>query len=227
MYEAHRPRAIAAAAAQAAERWSIPAVEGPIVGQRRDAREETQQARREREAERARGYEAGLAAGTAEQQRLTAELQARVQRLDAILDALAKPMETLEAAAEQQLLALVLAIGKQLARREIRAQPGEIIGLIRESVGRLPPPARDVRVRLHPDDAAIVREQLAQPAGNRAWTLIEDPTQARGGCLVLTETSCIDQRFEARVNALVCTLMGDERAADRARVDGHENGDSG
>lgn len=205
----------------AAERWSLPAVEGPIVGAYGDAgggpgvRGESDRRTGAREAEHARGYEAGLAAGRAEAQHLTSEACARVQRLDALLDGLARPLAESDEAVEQQLMQLALAIGTQLARRALRAGSAEIIALIRESVARLPPPARDVRIHLHPQDAALVREHLSAPAAERAWTLVEDPAQSRGGCLVLTETSRIDQRFESRVNAIVCTLLGDERAADR------------
>lgn len=216
MYEAQRLRSIAATAAAAAERWSLPTVEGPIVGGRKPPGADSEQARREQEAERARGYQAGVAAAQETQQRLTSELQARVERFDSLLSALTKPVTAVDEAVERQLLALALAIGKQLARRALQTDSGEIINLIRESVGRLPAPARDVRVHVHPDDAATVREHLAQPAAERAWTLVEDPTQTRGGCLVLTETSRIDQRFEQRVNAIVCTLLGDERATDRS-----------
>ena len=52
-----------------AERWSLPAVEGPIVGMRRDTRardaENTRAGEAARKAEMDRGYEAGLSAGRA------------------------------------------------------------------------------------------------------------------------------------------------------------------
>ncbi len=216
MSEAARLRAMAAAAGAAVERWSLPSVDGPIVGGRRDLTAENDSAERVSQAERKRGYDAGVAAGQAEAQRLTGELKARVQRLDSALALLAKPLAEMDEQVHGQLVALALAIGKQLARREIKTSPGEIIALIRETIERLPPSAREVRIRLHPDDAAIVREHLSPPTAERAWTLVEDPTQARGGCLVRTESSQIDLRFESRVNAIVSSLMGDERDGQRA-----------
>lgn len=220
MSEAGRLRAIAAASA--AERWSLPTVEGPIVGERRDIDGAGIDAGdRASQAQRDRGYEAGMAAGRAEMQRLKGELQVRVRRLDSVLAVLAKPLAELDADVQQQLLLLALAIGKQLARREIKAHPDEIIALIRESVGRLPASAREVRIHLHPQDAALVREHLSAPETERAWTLVEDPTQSRGGCLLRTDSSQIDQRLETRVNAIVGSLMGDERAGARGvRSDG-------
>ena len=210
MSEAARLRALAAAAA---ERWALPAVEGPIVGARRSAPTEAQV--RAAQAEQARGYEAGLAAGRTEIQRQSSELATRIQRLDAVLGALAKPLAQLDEQVYEQLTRLALAVGKQLARRELNADPTQVIALIREAVGQLPLSVRDVRVHLHPEDAAVAREHLAAPAQERAWSIVEDPTQSRGGCVVRTDSSQIDARFETRVQALLVSLLGEERAGQR------------
>lgn len=213
MSDASRLRAIAAAAASA-ERWSLPEVQGPIIGVRR--REvDPAQAALNLEKERSRGYEAGLAAARTEVERLRADLEARAKRLESLIGSLGKPLASLDQEVERQLALLALAIGKQLARRELKSSPQEIIPLIRECVGRLPIAARDVRVHLHPEDAALVRESLAAPEGERAWKLIEDPTLSRGGCLVRAEASQIDARLESRVAALVASLFGEDRAGAR------------
>ncbi len=214
MSEAARLRAIAAAAAAAAERWSLPTVEGPIVGGRRREPDSAQAARLTAAEQAAR--EAGLAAARAEIDRLKSELDARVKRLDSLLALLAAPLAALDEEVQRQLTLLALAVGKQLARREIAAHPDDIIPLIRECVGRLPAAARGVRIHLHPEDAALVREHLAAPAGERAWTLVEDPTLSRGGCLVRAEASLIDARLESRIAAVAASLLGEERTGPRA-----------
>jgi flagellar assembly protein FliH len=94
-----------------------------------------------------------------------------------------------------------------------------VIGIIRESLSQLPASARDVRIHLHPEDAATVRERLAAPTNERAWTIVEDPTLTRGGCMVRTETSQIDVRFESRVNAVIASALGEERAPERPTPD--------
>jgi flagellar assembly protein FliH len=113
------------------------------------------------------------------------------------------------------LLQLALAVGKQLARRELRIDPAQVIAIIRESLGQLPSSARDIRVHLHPEDAAIVRERLTAPANERAWTVVEDPTLSRGGCIVRTENSQIDARLDSRINTVIASALGDERSQDR------------
>ena len=140
--------------ATVAELWSLPNVDGPIVGLRRDApsrardAEATRVSDSARQAEMDRGYEAGVSAGRAELQKQNDALAAQVARLDGILNQLSRPLPTLEGEVEQQLVLLALAVGKQLARRELKADPGQIAGLIREAVGRLPAAARDGRVHL-------------------------------------------------------------------------------
>jgi flagellar assembly protein FliH len=204
-----------------AERWSLPTVDGPIVGMRRDSATRARDAdaarasEAARQAEMDRGYEAGVAAGRAELKQQTDALTGAVARLDEILNRLCRPLPELEGEVEQQLVLLALAVGKQLARRELKTDPGQITALIREAVGRLPAAAREVRVHLHPEDAAAIAERLATAGQERAWTVVEDPTLTRGGCLVRSDNSQIDARLESRVNAMVSSMLGEERASAR------------
>jgi len=200
-------------AAKPIERWSLPAVDGPLATGARDERARTAP---DKHAVRDAGYEAGMARAQAEQQARLAELAARVQRLDSVLQLLAAPLRALDDQVEQQLLELALAVGKQLARRELSIAPAQIVAILRECLEQLPVAAREVRVHLHPEDAALVRERLAAPGEGRAWSIIEDPTLARGGCLVRSDTSQIDARFESRVNAVVSSALGEQRSPGRA-----------
>jgi flagellar assembly protein FliH len=123
---------------------------------------------------------------------------------------LAKPLDQLDSAIEQELTKLALIIAKHLVRRELRIDPTQVIGIIRHTVGLLPVATRDLKVHLHPEDARIVREKLAQPSGESEWVLKEDPLLARGGCRLTTATSSIDARLESRVAEAVNSLLGDE-----------------
>ena len=214
MSEPRGSGAHARTAAMPVERWSLPAVEGPLANSMRDERARAAPDKRTAQ-DAVRGYEAGLARAQAELAARQEELAARVRRLDNVLQLLAQPLKALDDQMEQQLLELAFAVGKQLARRELSAAPAQIVAILRECLEQLPVAARDVRVHLHPEDAAIVRERLAAPAEERAWSLVEDPTLARGGCLVRSDTSQIDARFESRVNAVLASALGEQRVAER------------
>jgi len=209
------------------ERWSLPAVEGNVVGRPIDERKTAAAAeaiaRIAREQSEARGYDAGMAKAKAEMDVHINELKARAQKLDKILQFIGRPLEELDADVEKMLLQLTLTVGKQLARRELRIDPSQVIAIIRESLQELPTAARTARVHLHPEDALIVRERLAEPTSERAWTIVEDPTMSRGGCVVKTDTSRIDARLESRINTIIANTLGDERATERAESEGSES----
>lgn len=156
----------------------------------------------------ARGLEEGRTAGAA-------EVAARAQRLDALLAALARPFEELDEQVEQELVRLALAIAQQLVRREIKADPGQIVAIAREALAALPVGARAVRLHLHPEDAQLVAEVLSLGEGQRPWELVEDPVLTRGGCRVVTESSRIDATVEARLAALAAAVLGGQREGDR------------
>ncbi len=145
------------------------------------------------------------------------QLQSRATHLEQLLHALADPLSQLDKEVEEQLVELVLAVARQLIRRELKADPGQIIAVVREAVALLPVAARDYRLALHPEDAALVRDALAMDdnGGSRPWTIVEDPTLTRGGCRVVSEASYIDATVERRLAAVAAALLGDEREAAR------------
>jgi flagellar assembly protein FliH len=196
-------------------RWDLPAVSGTPVQLRRQhgktvAELEEVENRAFQEAYE-KGHEAGLAAARAETQIQIDQLTAQAVRFEQVIAALAQPLRDVDAEVEQQLLSLSMLIARQLVRRELMIDPAQVIAIIRETVALLPASARDVRVHLHPEDAAVVRERLAAPAADRAWSIVEDPVMTRGGCRVSTETANIDARLETRINTAISTLLGDQR----------------
>ena len=159
-------------------------------------------------------FEQGLAEG---REAGRAEVRAQVARLSGMFYDLAKPFEVMDAEVERELLTLAMALARQIVRRELKTDPTQIIGIIREAIAALPVAAREVRVHLHPEDAAVVREHLAPTERERAWAMVEDPVMARGGCQVSTNTSRIDMRLETRLGAILSELLGTERSAAGAR----------
>jgi flagellar assembly protein FliH len=203
-------------AASSASAWLPPTVDGPRSTRRqRPTISELEDIEKIAwEEGYAKGLAAGQAAADAEYKRRANELDQRARQFDAVLNALAQPLEQLDNEVEQQLVSLAYSIAKHVVRRELRADPAQVIAVIRETVGLLPLAQRNVRVHLHPLDAAIVRERLAEPQAERAWTLVEDPVMSRGGCRVSTDTAQIDARLESRLMSVLNSLMGDARLTD-------------
>jgi flagellar assembly protein FliH len=201
---------------EAIERWMLPAVDGPLAHRRSrlTVAELEELERAAWEEAFTQGKEAGLAAARVEIETRRRELESQAQRIATVLDLLAQPLKQLDADMERQIVTLAFTVAKQLVRRELKMDPTQVIGIVRDTVALLPIAARDVRIHLHPEDAALLRERLAAPTADRAWAVVEDPVQSRGGCRVTTANSQIDARLETRLGAAFSALLGDERSSD-------------
>lgn len=202
-------------AMQDAALWELPALGGPVLPPRRRSADLSGIEREAWQQGHAEGREAGLAAVREEARATAAELEQRVQQLQSILDFMTRPLMDLDQQVQRQLVQLAGAIARHLVRRELKTQPDEIVAVVRETVALLPVGARQVRVFLHPQDAELVRSRLAAGSGERAWSLVEDPMLARGGCRVSSDSSSIDATLEQRLGAAIATVLGDERSAPR------------
>lgn len=184
--------------------------EGFAAGYQEGRREGRDQGYKKGQAEgHAEGYQRGFAEG------LNAgrdEAALRVQKLDQILTAMSRPLAALDKAVEEELAALAIGIARQLVRRELRASPGEIVAVVREAVGLLPVASLGIQIRLHPEDARLLREVLSLGPDDRpVWQIVEDQALSRGGCVVNSELSRIDATVEKRLGAVIATVLGDER----------------
>ena len=189
--------------------WHVPLVEEgeedcrqPLTA--RQLEEIQQQARQE-------GFEQGLQQGREAGQQEFAE---RLAYLEGIVASLDKPFEDLDQSVEQQLAELAMLVARQLVRRELQTEPGQVIAVVREALGALPLSARNVRLAVNPEDAAMIREALSLRDEGQAIQVVDDPVQSRGGCRVLTDSSQINATVESRLNAVIAAVLGGQRHGD-------------
>jgi len=168
--------------------------------------DEIEQWRQDAETE---GYAEGL-------KKADAEMVPLKQRLQNIVNFFEHPLQALNEDIEQQLTQVAVTLAQQLVRRELRVEPGEIIGLIRDSVKLLPGYTRNISILIHPDDAKLVRSALSIEADDeeQSWRLVEDPMITRGGCEIKSESSTINATLENRLSALAASVLGGEREQD-------------
>lgn len=204
------------------ERWEIPAVEEEPPNQEElvtAAEIEAIQQLAYTEGY-AQGYESGVEQGEkdgygAGHERLETLLSERLTRLDAVLTFISQPLTDLDDAVVTQLADMSVLIARQLIRRELHTDPGQVIAVVRDAMSALPVNTRETRIFLHPDDAELVREVFSiSDEREQSWKLIEDPALTRGGCRIEAENSKIDATVENRMNQVVASLLGGERAQD-------------
>lgn len=155
------------------------------------------------------GYRDGL-------EKARQESESKMQYLLQLVDFLEHPLQAMSEEVEQQLFQVAVTLAQQLVRREIRIEPGEIIGLIRDSVKLLPGNARNIKIQLNPEDANLVRSALSMDSNDEEqnWKLVEDPMITRGGCEIKSEPSSINVTLENRLSALAASVLGSERERD-------------
>ncbi|HWL63637.1 MAG TPA: flagellar assembly protein FliH [Steroidobacteraceae bacterium] len=201
-----------------ARAWTAPLItDGVPTAGRAGRRSEAQREEERRlfaEAEAA-GRAAGLAAAQKEIAARTAALEERSRACTAMLEALSRPLAQLDDQVHEQIARLAVRIARAVVRRELRTDPDQIIGIVRAMVALLPASTQGLRVVVNPEDAALLRERLPAAGPEAAWSLIEDPTLARGDCRVHTDYARLDARVETRLNEALTALVGEERARPR------------
>jgi len=154
------------------------------------------------------GYEKGLADGETEVRQQAATFQELIQALDT-------PFNELDEQVIEQTAQLAIAVARQIIRRELHMDPGQVIAVVRDALKSLPVIARKIRVFLHPEDAVLVREVLSlHDDDSQTWRIIEEPLLSRGGCKINSESSTIDATVETRLQRVITEIMGGERAHD-------------
>jgi flagellar assembly protein FliH len=141
-------------------------------------------------------------------------MAAGADQLQQLMSALTRPFEDLDQAVEEELLALVFAIVRQLVGNEFRENPGQIRTIVRQAVAALPGASRNLQLHLHPEDAQLVHELLPASGSETLWHIVEDITVGRGGCRVATDTSQVDATVEARLKNIIAALVGSEYDED-------------
>jgi len=152
----------------------------------------------------ARGLREGIAAGQA-------QVKDTARRFVGLAQALERPLKDGGEALERELLQICLTIARQIVRREIHLDRGQIVAVIREAVAALPVATQAIQIRLHPEDGAMVRTVMAESQEDVTWKIIDDPALTRGDCRILTEYSQVDATLDSRLAAIAARLAGDER----------------
>lgn len=148
-------------------------------------------------------YQEGFAAGYREGK---VKVDAELARLAQLMSALDRSLNQFDEALTQNLLSLALDVAKQMLREALRVRPELILPVIREAVSSLPQASQHPHLKLHPEDAALVRSLMADELNHFHWKLIEDGRVERGGCRVETTNSEIDATVENRWKRILAAL---------------------
>ncbi len=149
-----------------------------------------------------RGHAEGYAAGHQ-------AMQQEVERLRALTEHLQRPLAHLDEAVERMLLDTACAIARRLVLAELQQAPEAIERIAREALDALPAYVRDVRLHLNAEDAKLIGERVLAPPEAHSFKIIVDDALNRGECRVVTESTQLDTRLDARLSAISSNLIGE------------------
>jgi flagellar assembly protein FliH len=197
------------------EKWQAPVMEADPsrVLRHREQEEASMPTAQDVEQWRKQAEEEGYQQGLVRARQEAADLQRRLLQL---IEFFEHPLQALNEDIEHQLSQLAVTLAQQLVRREMKIDPGEIIGLIRDSVKLLPGNTRNISILLHPEDARLVRNALSLESNDEehTWKLVEDPMITRGGCEISAPPSSINATLENRLSELAAAVLGGDREQD-------------
>lgn len=157
------------------------------------------------------GREEGLAVGLAEgrEQGYREGMQQAGADVAALHDLLVSMQQTLAGPSEQitdELAGTALALAEQILRGALAAKPELIVALARECLNAVPVAGGHLQLFVHPADAALLREHLAEDLTHNSVRLREDAALQRGECRVSTPHGDIDASIATRM-ARVAELL--------------------
>jgi flagellar assembly protein FliH len=146
--------------------------------------------------------------------------QASLEAATAVPLQLAAPLTSLrsalaEARREQQLRERLTAQLPQLLRallaEELALRPEHIAALVERELGSVRR-AREIELRLHPDDARLlepVERMRARLELLGSLRVVQDAELARGGCVLITNRGEVDARLETRLELGLARLVSE------------------
>ncbi|MEO7031935.1 MAG: flagellar assembly protein FliH [Herbaspirillum sp.] len=160
-----------------------------------------------RDAARTKGHAEGYAEGRAEglaQGRADAALEQ--QRLLSIAEAFGHEVARADEVIAHEMLDLALDLCKAMLKTALVVKPERVLPIVSEAIHYLPALQQPALLILHPDDASLVRERLADDLEKAGWRLVEDAQIERGGCRVETASNQIDATLTTRWQRLTAAL---------------------
>ncbi len=153
------------------------------------------------------GYRDGLTALEQFKQSFAAQITAQIGQLT---QSYGQELDALQQDMARALAVSATHLARQIVRSEIAAQPQLVAAVAQEALDTLLMSARQITVRVHPQDHPLVAQGAAEVLAARGARLLADTSIARGGCLVESDIGVVDASVAARWKRAVAALGCEE-----------------
>ncbi|MCL5254856.1 MAG: flagellar assembly protein FliH [Gammaproteobacteria bacterium] len=160
----------------------------------------------------AEGYKAGHEAGYSDGAREAnaAVLAEKEQKIATVVTPLQQLAANFSAALDladtqvaDEIVALAVSIGTELARQQLVTHPEQIADLVRQLLHDESPFNEKAVLIVHPDDVAFIESHLSDELTQHGWKITSDERITRGGCKVSSKLGERDATWESRVHVIL------------------------
>ena len=144
-------------------------------------------------------YQQGFQDGqTAARRELAGQLDAMAARLARTIEEMSSLRQRFRHEAEEQVIALAIAIARRILHRELTVAPDALLGLLKAALEKIE--VREVhRVRVRPEDAPLVQQHLDRMGLPQRVELIADPGLERGAAILDSSRGALDVSVETQL----------------------------
>ena len=144
-------------------------------------------------------YQQGFQNGqNAAQQELGGQIDAMATRLARTIEEGSGLRQRYRHEAEEDVIALAMAIARRILHRELTVDPDALLGLLKAALEKIA--VREVhRVRVRPEDAPLVQQHLDKMGLPQRVELIADPSLERGSAILDSSRGALDVSVETQL----------------------------
>lgn len=162
-----------------------------------DENQELEQQKQQQQAIFDKAYQEGL-------HKAQAEINRQQKRLVDLLELLQKPLMLIDEQLEQELLNTLLWFCKECVQIEIEQRPEKLLSVVQQIKQHLPMMQGTAKILLSSEDIDDLRHLLTTDDDlNLMNAFLEDESLSRGEFRLISDSSEIDGRFDARLSAML------------------------
>ncbi len=158
--------------------------------------------------EKQRGYQQGYNEALAKVQ---SEWECKLSQLDELLQVLEQPFKDIDHEIQSKTLEISLAIAKQIIRRELSIDSGQIVSAVKTAIDLIPKDGQQIDIYINPNDEQHIQNIFSQNNSSNKFNIIQDPTISVGGCRASTDYSLVDLTIEKQIATIATQLFGEQR----------------
>lgn len=132
-----------------------------------------------------------------------------------IAASLNQPLKDIDEIVKEKSAELAIAIAKQIIRRELSLDSGQIVSAVKQAIELIPKDGEQINIHINPKDEIHVNQLFTNDEKLSKYNIIQDPTISVGGCKASTDYSLLDLTVDKQVANIATQIFGDQRNVTR------------